>query len=121
MRVGCDIVDLRIFSESVQKQEFCERVFSVAERAYCDNTMNRVGAYAARFAAKEAFLKALGTGFFSKGMTPAEVWVEKEDSKRPVLGMTEKVRVLLLEMSCESVEVSLSHHGDYAMAVVVLN
>jgi len=121
LRVGCDIVDLRVFSASLSKVGFCERYFSAEEISYCENTVNRVGAYAARFAAKEATVKALGTGFFSQGITPQDVWVEREESKRPLLGLSQKAAALLKGLECATAEVSLSHHGDYAMAVVVLN
>ena len=79
-----------------------------------------MASYAARFAAKEAFAKALGTGFFSEGITPREVWVEREASKRPLLVLSEKSEAALRRQDFETAEVSLSHHGDYAMAIVAL-
>jgi holo-[acyl-carrier protein] synthase len=61
--IGTDVVDIsRIEQKVLEREGFCQKVFSKNEIAYCDKIKNRFESYAARFAAKEAFLKALGTG-----------------------------------------------------------
>ena len=120
MRIGCDIVDLKRFATSVAKEAFVQKVFRDLEIEACRKKPNPVASFAARFAAKEAFVKALGTGLYTHGLGPTDVWVENLDSGRPVLKFTPKVAVLLAELNLKSAEVSLSHHGEYALATVLL-
>jgi len=124
IRVGIDLVSLADFSLRTQDERFLEMVFSQEEREYCDRRATSVASYAARFAAKEAFVKALGTGFFGKQILPKDIWIISEDPKqgtsRPLLQWTEKVEQLFSAAGFNSADVSLSHTKDYAAASVVL-
>ena len=98
---------------------FERRIFTAEESAYC-RTQRRPGiAFAARFAAKEAFAKALGIGV-GAGMRWRDVSVAREASGRPVLALEGAARRSADARGVVRTHVSLSHDGDYAVAVVVL-
>jgi holo-[acyl-carrier protein] synthase len=120
MRVGCDLVTVSRFEKLLANQHFLDRVFHPVERAYCLQQAKPIHHWAARFAAKEAFVKALGTGFYTENVTPDQVWVNREPNGRPFLCLSDHVLQLLNNSGFKSWDVSLSHHGDAAMAVVLL-
>lgn len=99
---------------------FAERVFTEAERAYCDR--RGVAApqhYAARFAAKEAALKALGTGW-SGGMTWHDVEVVPQPSGAPRLAFRGLALEMLRRSGANAAHVSISHTAEHAVAQVIL-
>lgn len=118
--IGNDIVHIPRFSKSMEKNAFVEKVFHPEEIDACEKKPNRIPSYAARFAAKEAFAKAIGTGLYAQGITPQDVWVQNQDSGKPYLCFSEKLTNILKEKNVCGCDVSLSHHGDYALAHVIL-
>jgi holo-[acyl-carrier protein] synthase len=99
---------------------FVERVYTLAERAYCDSR-GAVAAmhYAARFAAKEAALKALQTGW-TGGIAWQDIEVTARDSGAPILIFHGRVRELYEESSARAAHLSMSHTTEHAIAQVVL-
>jgi holo-[acyl-carrier protein] synthase len=99
---------------------FRERVFTVGERDYCEQR-GAVAAqhYAARFAAKEAFLKALGTGW-RDGIAWHEVEVANRADGRPFFVVTGKAREIYDQLGATAAHLSLSHTAEHAIAQVVL-
>ena len=99
---------------------FAERVFTPAERKYCDSR-GAVAAqhYAARFAAKEAALKALQTGW-SGGIAWQDVEVSAKESGAPVLIMHGRVREIYEQTGATVAHLSMSHTTEHAIAEVVL-
>ena len=99
---------------------FAERVFTAAERAYCDSR-GAVSAqhYAARFAAKEAALKALQTGWRG-GISWQDVEVSARDSGAPYLIFTGEVLAILERFGATATHLSISHTSEHAIAQVVL-
>jgi len=99
---------------------FADRVFTAAERAYCDSR-GAVAAqhYAARFAAKEAALKAFQTGWRG-GITWQDVEVTAHDSGAPYLIFSGGVAELFTQSGATAAHLSLSHTSEYAIAQVVL-
>lgn len=99
---------------------FRERVFTAAERAYCDSR-GAVAAqhYAARFAAKEATLKALETGWRG-GISWQDVEIGSHDSGAPYLILHGKVKELFGQSGAIAAHLSLSHTSEHAIAQVVL-
>lgn len=99
---------------------FCERVFTARERHYCDSR-GAVAAqhYAARFAAKEAALKALGTGW-SGGVAWQDVEVTSEESGAPRLRFHGQVLELYEQSGATAAHLSISHTTEHAIAQVVL-
>ncbi|MES2615082.1 MAG: holo-ACP synthase [Bdellovibrionota bacterium] len=118
--IGNDLVHLPRFEKSLQLEKFIAKIFHLREIEYCEKKKDKLSSYAARFAAKEAFSKALGTGLYAQGVAPTDVWIENLESGKPQLFYSEKLREILRTHGITGCDVSLSHHGEYAMAHVVL-
>lgn len=119
--IGVDICSVERLARLRQRygRRFLDRVFTGAEQAYCGVGRGCDEHYAARFAAKEAFLKALGTGF-SGGMTLRDVEVVPSRTGRPALVVTGQAEQVSRRLGVETIHVSLSHERDHAIAFVVL-
>ena len=120
---GIDIIPVsKIKRIMLARPEFAEEVFTNREREYCFSRPDPYVHLAGRFAAKEACLKALGTGLSGSGIDAAlrEIEVAPERSGRPVLsvsGWTEKIG---RRRKVYQYTVSISHSGDFAVASVIL-
>jgi holo-[acyl-carrier protein] synthase len=100
-------------------RRFLERVFTAGEIAYVEGRKHRWESYAARFAAKEAAMKALGTGW-DRGVHWVDVEIVREDRGRPGLRFHGRAAEVAAELGCRSASVSLSHTSDHAIAQVIL-
>jgi holo-[acyl-carrier protein] synthase len=118
--VGLDLVDIREFQSEIdeKREEWLERVFTVSEREYCERQPDPYRHFAGTFAAKEATLKALGTG-----------WTDQTDLKNVEVIRTEQKPQVALNGSVREISsrqkimrqfVSITHTRDHAAAVVVL-
>jgi len=119
--IGIDIIEVRRVREVlVRTPRFAERVFTPAERNYCDGR-GAVAAehYAARFAAKEAALKALQTGW-SGGIAWQDVEISAKESGAPLLIFHGRVRELYEKSGATAAHLSMSHTSEHAIAEVVL-
>jgi holo-[acyl-carrier protein] synthase len=119
--IGIDIIEVaRIREVLLRTPRFRERVFTPAERAYCDNR-GAVSAqhYAARFAAKEAMLKALQTGWRG-GISWQDVEIASRDSGAPYIILHGPVKDLFNSSGATAAHLSMSHTGEHAIAEVVL-
>lgn len=119
--IGIDIIEVtRIREVLARTPRFRERVFTAAERAYCDSR-GAVAAqhYAARFAAKEAALKALQTGWRG-GISWQDVEVASRESGAPYLVLHGPVLKLFNNSGATAAHLSISHTTDHAIAQVVL-
>lgn len=117
--IGTDIAEVARISKSIENNSFKAKVFSETEIRYCESKVNKAENYAARFAAKEAFVKALGTGL-RDGITINEIEVVNDELGKPCIHLLGKTAEILLNKSIKTVHVSLSHVKDMAMATVVL-
>ncbi|MDQ3046949.1 MAG: holo-ACP synthase [Bacteroidota bacterium] len=117
--IGTDIAEVGRIAKSIENISFKERVFSKIEIAYCEAKANKAESFAARFAAKEAFFKSLGTGWRG-GMAFNEVEVLNDELGKPSLNITGKTKEYVTEKNIRTIHVSLSHIKDVAMATVVL-
>lgn len=119
--IGIDLVETARIARALGSHgdRFARRVFSPAEVAYCSGRANRHECLAARWAAKEAFLKAIGTGW-SHSLAFQDVEVAGGDGKPPRLLPAPRAADKLAEMGVRRVHLSLTHEGAYAIAVVVL-
>lgn len=98
---------------------FRERVFTPAEREYCDAKGAAASqSYAGRFAAKEAFLKALKTGWRGK-ITWHDIQIENDADGVPSLRAAGEAKRLLDELGAEFVHLSISHTAEHAVASVI--
>src|SRR5882724_3804296 len=119
--IGIDIIEVaRIREVLLRSPRFRERVFTAAERAYCDSRgVAAAQHYAARFAAKEAALKALQTGWRG-GIGWQDVEIGSLESGAPILVFHGLVRELFEKSGATAAHLSLSHTSEHAIAQVVL-
>jgi holo-[acyl-carrier protein] synthase len=119
--IGIDIIEVaRIREVLLRTPRFRERVFTPAERKYCDSR-GAVAAqhYAARFAAKEAALKALQTGWRG-GISWQDVEIASRDSGAPYLILHGQVKELFEKSGATEAHLSMAHTSEHAIAEVVL-
>jgi holo-[acyl-carrier protein] synthase len=114
--IGVDIVEIERIARSIERfgDLFLNRVYTESELAYCNG---RVGSLAARWAAKEATAKALGTGIGD--VSWREIEVVCEFNRQPVLQLHGSAVELATQLGLAEFAISLSHTKDYAVAFVV--
>ena len=118
--LGLDIIEVERIAEKINKESgFREMVFSKTEIAYCESKPNKFEHYAARFAAKEAFFKALGTGWL-KGTHFNEIEITNSESGKPSLVLLDETKKTLSPLGISKILVSLSHLKSIASAVVII-
>jgi len=118
---GIDMVEIRRIREILDREgsRFETRVFSADEIAYCRGQKDPFPSFAARFAAKEAFGKALGLGILTSG-PPQQIEVIRDDRGAPLMRLTGAPLEHLQKLGAQKALVSLAHEGDYAIASVIL-
>ena len=118
---GIDIVDITRFERLLEEGNLrlFERLFTIHEREYCAGKARSAQHYALRFAAKEAFLKACGLGL-REGLTWHDVEVLNDSLGKPELNLHGKALQIFTDMNLSKTFVSLSHDGNFAVAMVVL-
>ena len=114
--LGVDIVEIDHMERILQNSpRFPERTYSEEERAYCDKMARPAVHYATRFAAKEAVLKALGTGFID-GIAPTDVEVQRTSTGRPMAVLSGKAAEVAEKMGVKEIPISLSYTHNEAVA-----
>jgi holo-[acyl-carrier protein] synthase len=118
---GIDIAEVPRIAEAIERhgERFIRRVFTEGEIAYCDSKANRIERYAARFAAKEAAMKALGTGW-NHGVRWRDVEVSRQPGGRPTMVFHGKAAEFAAKLGAAHVALSLSHTAEQAIAQVIL-
>lgn len=118
--IGTDIASVMRIQQSVEKNpRFAEKLFTPLEQAYCEARGSKYQSYAARFAAKEAVMKAFGTGW-SERVHWKNIEVIKEGDKAPAIRLHEDTLELANELGIRQIHLSLSHEKEYAIAFVVM-
>jgi holo-[acyl-carrier protein] synthase len=118
--VGIDMIEVERIAKKINKESgFRELVFSKAEIAYCEKKKNKFEHYAARFAAKEAFFKALGTGWAENTLFN-EVEIINNKEGKPGITLSGVTKETINKMGVKNVLVSLSHIKSIASAVVII-
>ncbi|HTQ27879.1 MAG TPA: holo-ACP synthase [Puia sp.] len=118
--VGTDMIEVdRIAAKISKEMGFRELVFSKNEIQYCEARTNRYQHYAARFAAKEAFFKALGTGW-KNGTSFHEVEVVHDEQGRPGIRLTGQTVSTLAGIGIRNILLSLTHLKTLASAIVII-
>lgn len=118
---GIDIAEVPRIAESIARfgERFLHRVFTEGEIKYCDAKANRVERYAARFAAKEAAMKALGTGW-NHGVRWRDIEVRRQPGGRPTIAFHGKAAEFAEKLGTRNIALSLTHTEDQAFAQVIL-
>lgn len=119
--IGMDIVEVLRFGEAVERRgnRLRQRFFTKSELAYCDGRPDAILHLAARFAAKEAFSKALGSGI-ARGIRWVDVEVVREENGRPGLVLHARAQELADDMGVRRMWLTLTHTPNTAAATVVL-
>ncbi len=116
--IGTDIIEIDRVRHAVGHDLFRKKVFTLAEQNYCDGRgVQAAASYAARFAAKEAFFKALGSGIFTK-LTDVEV--KNNSQGQPEIFLFGAAEKFSKDKGVEKIFLSLSHSKDFATAVCLL-
>jgi holo-[acyl-carrier protein] synthase len=117
---GVDIAETARIENSLDRhgERFTKKVFTPAEIAYCDKFKNRGERYAARFAAKEAAFKALGTGW-QDGIRWLDVEVVHQPSGKPELVLSGRALEVARELRVTQMSISISHSDRYVVAMVI--
>ncbi len=117
--IGCDIIEVSRIEKALGKQKFAEKVFTEREIKYCAaRGVQQSQSYAARYAAKEAIAKALGSGF--RGGSLQEIEVINNSRGKPEIKLSGKFESFAKEKGCIKIHLSLSHVKAMAVAQVVL-
>ncbi|MBQ3434336.1 MAG: holo-ACP synthase [Selenomonadaceae bacterium] len=113
--LGTDIIEIERVRKAVTKENFRNNVFTEIEQAYCESRgKNSAASYAARFAAKEAFFKALGTGIFTR-LTDVEI--VNDERGAPRIHLRGKVATLF---EGKKFYLSMSHSREFATAICII-
>ena len=117
---GIDIIEVSRIQKVLERDiGFKEKIFTKGEIDYCEEKKNKYQHYAARFSAKEAFLKAIGTGW-RFGIKFGDIEVYHDEFGKPLIRLYGKADELVRENGISTMHVSLSHLKEMATAVVVL-
>ena len=118
---GIDLVEIGRIQQSMDRygSRFLNRVYTGAEQAYCLRKRKAAESFAARFAAKEAGAKALGTGI-RNGVSWLEIEVVRESSGRPTIQYHGRAAQFAARLGVSRAALSITHTADLAMASVVL-
>ncbi len=118
--IGIDSIEVsRIQKQLTQSKRFRDRIFTPHEVAYCEAKKNKAQNYAARFTAKEAFFKALGTGWRG-GLGFNQVEIINDKLGKPEILLHGKAKQLIEEEGITDMHVSLTHLKDTASSIVIL-
>jgi holo-[acyl-carrier protein] synthase len=121
--VGTDIIQVNRLKKSLNKKPFLSRIYSKEEIIKCKRSKINSNCFAKRFAAKEAFSKALGTGI-SKGISFNEIVVLNEKSGKPYIKLINKTKKIVerkLKKKIYKISLSIADEKDYAVAFVTIS
>jgi len=118
--MGVDMEEISRLREAIQRhgRAFLERVFTPAEIAYCERHRDSAERFAGRFAAKEAAMKALGTGW-SRGVRWRDIEVTRAPGQRPTIVLHGAAREHGERLGARHISLSISHTGNLALAEVI--
>jgi holo-[acyl-carrier protein] synthase len=119
--VGTDLIEIARIAQSVDRfgDRFLQRIYTAQEIAYCQRKKSSAESLAARFAAKEAAAKALGTGI-NHGIGWLDLEVVREPSGKPTLQLSGRAAKRARQLGVATINLSLTHSKDIAMAFVIM-
>ena len=121
--IGIDIINIQRIKKSIKNKKFIKRVFNRAEILKCKKKLNKANCFAKRFAAKEAFSKALGTGV-SKGINLNEIIIKNTSFGKPNIvleGNTKKKVEKLIKKKKFNIFLTLTDDKPFAIATVIIS
>ncbi len=119
--IGVDMVRINRIENLVSKwgEKFLRKVFTEQELSETSASQNKTASYAGNFAVKEAFVKALGTGF-RKGIKFRNIMVRRDEFKKPYIDLRGSTKEFAEHKGLTGIHATISHDGDYSVAVVIL-
>ena len=121
--IGTDIANINRIEKSLKNKNFIKRIFNSSEIKKCNTQINKANCFAKRFAAKEAFSKAIGTGI-SKGINFNEIIVENNSLGKPNIklkGKTQSIVKKIIKKKPFNILLSLSDEKKYAIAIIIIS
>jgi len=118
--IGTDIIEVSRIQKVMERQiGFRDKIYTPGEIEYCESKKNKYQHYAVRFSAKEAFLKAIGTGW-RFGLRFADIDVYHDEYGKPLIRLSGKADELAKREAIIKIHVSLTHIKEFANAVVII-
>ena len=116
---GIDIIEINRMKDAIKRQSFVERVFTLSEQQYCESRgVQKASSYAARFAGKEAVMKAFGTGLAGGSLQDIEIFLDSKGC--PHVKLSGQFAVLAGSIGVSTIYISLTHAREYAAAQAIL-
>lgn len=118
--LGVDITEVDRIEAAIRRhgRAFLQRIYTASEITYCQKHRNQAERFAGRFAAKEAAMKALGTGW-TRGVRWVDIEVVREPSGKPTLKLSGATRAIADRLGVRNIAISITHSGNTAFAQVV--
>jgi holo-[acyl-carrier protein] synthase len=118
--LGIDIAEVARVKAAIERhgETFLRRLYTAREQEYCERFKNKYERYAGRFAAKEAAMKALGTGW-SRGVRWVDVEVTREKGGRPTMRLAGEAAHIADRLGVKYISLSITHTADQAFAQVI--
>jgi len=118
--LGLDIAEIDRIAAAIERHgaPILERLYTPREVAYCESRKNKFERYAARFAAKEAAMKALGTGW-RRGVRWRDIEVANAPGGKPSLHLEGVARQIAERLGVKTISLSITHSGNLALAEVI--
>ena len=118
--MGVDIAEVQRIQAAIERhgEPFLRRLYTEKERSYCEQFKNKYERYAGRFAAKEAAMKALGTGW-RRGVRWVDLEVVRESSGRPTLALAGEAAKIAARLGVQHIALSITHTETQALAQVI--
>ncbi len=117
--IGTDLIEVERVHEKMNNEAFKTKLFTPQEIAYCESKKYKAQHYAARFAAKEAFFKAMGTGWYGQ-VSLQDVEIQHNENGRPIICLYNKAKDWFVEQKITHIHLSLSHLKSIAQAMVII-
>jgi holo-[acyl-carrier protein] synthase len=119
--MGVDIAEVERIQSAIERygETFLRRIYTSAERAYCEQFKNKYERYAGRFAAKEAAMKALGTGW-RRGVRWVDFEVVRQAGGRPAMALDGAAKEIAAQIGVKRISLSITHTARQALAQVIL-
>lgn len=114
---GIDIIEIERISKAIENQKFIERIFTKDEIKYFNTINNNIYTIAGSFAAKEAIVKALGTGL--RGFKWVDVEITRNELGKPLVTLYRNAKNIAEEKGITKIELSISHCKEYAVAQAI--
>ena len=120
METGIDIVKIDRLEKYQDNERFLKKFFSKEEIEYICSKQNKLQSLAGLYATKEALLKALGIGI-GAGINLCEISILHDSLGKPFVEITSQIQYYLSQKNCNQISISISHDGEYAIAICVIS